>query len=296
LRVSGTLFLNRLSGVRLTPVDVAGLREEAAARGLHVVELGDDVNLRAIVRERTMRGDRVFIAAGGDGTVHHVIQALVNTDAILGVVPTGTYNHFARDLGIPIGWRAALDVALTGETRQIDTGRINDRFFVNNVTLGLYPKFVAHREEKGRDYPRWKARLFAAYITLRNYPHVILNVESDHERHEVIRTHMFMVSNNGYDLSRIGVEAPRDRLNEGRVSVYWLPHIPRWQLTRFIARYLAGRVRETPGFRSYRTMRMRVQSTKSKLEVGIDGELFELPTPLAITIVPQSLNVRVPRV
>lgn len=293
--MKGTLFLNRSSGVRLTPVDAAALRDAASERGLQIVEIEGDVDVRSLIREGVRRGERVFIAAGGDGTVHHVMQALVNTDAILGVIPIGTYNHFARDLGLPLGWRAALDVALGGATRQIDTGRINDRFFVNNVTLGMYTRFVAHREEKGRDYPRWKARLYAAYVTLRKYPHVNLIVESDHQRHEVIRTHVFMVSNNSYDLSRIGIEAPRDRLNEGRVSVYWLPHIPRWQLTRFIARYLAGRVRETPGFRSYRTSATRVQSSHAKLDVGIDGELFELATPLAITIVPQSLNVRVPR-
>lgn len=288
------MFLNRSSGVRLPPVDAEALREAAHERGLQIVDVERDVDIAGVIRERVLRGEKLFIAAGGDGTVHHVVQALVHTDAILGVIPTGTYNHFARDLGVPLGWRAALDVACDGATRQIDTARINDRFFVNNVSMGLYTRFVAHREEKGRDYPRWKARLYAAYITLRKYPHVTLTVESDHH-HEVIRTHVFMVSNNTYDLSRIGVEAPRGRMTEGRVSVYWLDHIPRLQLTKFVARYLAGRVRQTPGFRSFRTMRMRVHASRSTLEVGIDGELFELSTPLVITAVPQSLLVRVPR-
>lgn len=293
--VKGTLFLNRSSGARLPPLDGEGLREAAAERGLNVVDLDGEVDISHVIRERVRYGERLFIAAGGDGTVNHVIQALVNTEAVLGVIPSGTYNHFARDLGIPLDWRAALEVACNGATRQIDTGRINDRFFVNNVSLGLYTRFVAHREEKGRDYPRWKARLYAAYVTLRKYPHVNLTVETEH-RHEVIRTHVFMVSNNGYDLSRIGVEAPRDRMTEGRVSVYWLPHIPRWQMMRFVARYLAGRMRETPGFRSFRTMRMRVQASRETLDVGVDGELFEMATPLVITAVPQSLNVKVPRV
>jgi diacylglycerol kinase family enzyme len=294
LPVKGTLFLNRSSGVGLTPVDAESLREAATSRGLTVVPLEGEVDVSAIVRERIRYGDRLFIAAGGDGTVHHVMQAVVNTDAVLGVIPNGTYNHFARDLGIPLGWRAAFDVACDGATRQVDTSRINDRFFVNNVSLGLYTRFVKHREEKGRDYPRWKARLYAAYVTLRNYPHVNLTVETEH-RHEVIRTHVFMVSNNSYDLSRIGVEAPRDRLTEGRMSVYWLPHVARLQMTRFVARYLAGRVRETPGFRSFRTIRMRVQSARETLDVGIDGELFKMQPPLVITAVPQSLLVRVPR-
>jgi len=213
--------------------------------------------------------------------------------AFLAKVPIGTYNHFAKDLGIPLDWNAALDVALRGESRQIDVARVNDRFFVNNVSMGLYPELVARREERGRDYPRWKARLYAAYITLRTYPHVTFTVETEHHQ-EVIRTHVFMVSNNSYDLSRMGIEAPRSRMTDGRLSVYWLPHLPRIALMKFVAHYLAGRVHEAPGFRSFRTLRMKVQSRKS-LHVGLDGELFEMATPMVITIVPQSLLVRIPR-
>ena len=91
-------------------------------------------------------GTDLFIAAGGDGTINHVVQALVNTDARLGVLPMGTYNHFAKDLGIPLGWRAALDVALTGVTRQIDAERVNERFFFNYVSMCLYPELVSRRE------------------------------------------------------------------------------------------------------------------------------------------------------
>ncbi len=268
------------------------MEHAAEEAGLEIVTIGDDC--ARDVRERMARGVKLFIAAGGDGTVHHVMQALVNSDAELGVIPLGTYNHFARDLGIPLDWREALDVALSGSRTQVDTARINDRFFVNNVSIGLYPELVARREERGRDYPRWKARLYAIYMTLRKYPHVTLNVESEH-RHLSVRTHLFMVSNNHYDLDGIGVEAFRANLNEGRIAVYWLPRTSRLRLMRYVARYLAGRVRETPGFRSFRTTRLRMQTRHDHLEVGVDGELFTMNSPLVITSVPQSLVVRVPR-
>jgi diacylglycerol kinase family enzyme len=114
-------------------------------------------------------------------------------------------------------------------------------------------------------------------------------------RSEHIRTHVFMVSNNSYDLGRVGIEAPRDTLTGGRLSVYWLPHTSRLSLMRYVARYLAGRVRTIPGFRSFRTTTLRVQSTHAHLKMGIDGELFTLASPLSISIEPQSLRVRVPR-
>lgn len=290
-----TLFLNRSSGAKLPPAEVEALSEAARAEGVEVIELSRDVDCRQIIRDRGCRGTNLFIAAGGDGTVHHVIQAVVRSGSDFAVIPTGTYNHFARDAGIPLDWREALEVALKGERRQVDTARINDRYFVNNVSIGLYPEAVALREARGRDYPRWKARLFAIAATIREYPHVSLAVEADDDRHEVLRTHVFMVSNNSYDLERVGIEAPRERLSEGRLSVYWLPHVSRWTLTRYLSRYLAGRVRTIPGFRSFRSLRMRVQSPRRTLKVGVDGEVFTMQMPLVITTVPQSLIVRVPR-
>lgn len=288
--VKGTLFLNRNSGPK---ADAAALTDAARDAGLEIVELSAEVDCLQEVRSRLARGVRLFIAAGGDGTVHHVVQALINTDGVLAVIPNGTYNHFARDLEIPLTWEEALEVALNGQTHSVDAGRINDRFFVNNVSLGLYPEMVARREERGRDYARWKARIYAFYGTLRKYKHVTLALETE-GRSELIRTHVFMVSNNSYDLERYGVEAPRDTLTGGALSVYWLPHTSRWRLMRYIARYLAGRVRTIPGFRSFRTTSLRVQSTHAHLRVGIDGELFTLALPLTITTVPESLRVRIP--
>ncbi|HEX6159603.1 MAG TPA: diacylglycerol kinase family protein [Thermoanaerobaculia bacterium] len=288
----GTLFLNRSSGVKLPPDEVEELREAACARKLEVIELSRDVNVPATIREHRNRGVKLFIAAGGDGTVHHVLQGLVHTEAALGVLPIGTYNHFARDLELPLDWREALRTACEGQTIQIDTARANERYFVNNLSLGLYPELVARREERGRDYPRWKARLYAFYWTARKYPHVTLTMESE-SRQELVRTSVFLVSNGAYDLTRIGIDAPRETLMEGKMSVYWLPRIARWELTRFIARFLAGRVRGTPGFRSYQTQRLRVTSRHTLLKVGMDGELFIMQTPIALTIAPASLLVRV---
>ena len=290
----GTMFFNPSSGAKLAAAEKEALAAAARDAGIEVVPIVPGLDITSTIRERMRQGRKLFVAAGGDGTVNHVLQPLVHSDAVLAVIPVGTYNHFAKDLGVPLPWREALEVAVTGETRQIDAARLNDRFFVNNVSLGLYPELVARREERGRDYPRWKARIWGAYMTFRKYPHVSMTLESEHH-HEVVRTHVFMVSNNTYDLSRIGIEAPRTMLTEGRMSVYWLPHLPRIALMKFVAHYLAGRVRTTPGFRSFRTSQLKVQSARPTLPLGIDGELFTMKTPLVLTSVPQSLLVKVGR-
>ena len=292
--IRGTLLFNPSSGVRLPAEEVADLHTAARDSDLEVVRCGPGVDVVKVVRERMLTGRRLFVAAGGDGTISSVMQPLVNSDATLGVIPLGTYNHFARDLGLPLDWREALNVALTGATRQVDAGRVNERFFVNNISIGLYPELVANREEHGRDYPRWKARLYAAYATLRKYPYVSLGIETEY-LHEIVRTHVFVISNNSYDLSRIGVEAQRLTLEEGRLSVYWLPRQPRIALMRFLAHYLAGRVTHAPGFRSFRTTQLKVQSARHRLHLGVDGEVRIMTPPLVITIVPRALLVKVPR-
>lgn len=288
------MFFNPSSGLKMPEAEKQELEQAAGEAGLEVVRVRRELDCAALIRTRFQEGIRLFVAAGGDGTINTVIQPLVNTDAILGVIPVGTYNHFAKDLGIPLPWREALDVITSGATKPIDAARINERFFVNNVSMGLYPELVARREEKGRDYPRWKARIYAAFATLRKYPHIAVTLESEHHQ-EVVRTHVLMISNNTYDLSRLGIEAPRLALEEGRLSVYWLPHVPRLALTSFVAHYLAGRVHTAPGFRSFRTSRIKVQSRKKLFQVGVDGEVVTLATPLVVTIVPQSLSVKVPR-
>jgi diacylglycerol kinase family enzyme len=288
------MFFNPSSGLKMPASELNALQQGAVDAGLEVVPVARDLDSGALIRQRMQEGVRLFVAAGGDGTINTVIQPLVNTDAIFGVIPVGTYNHFAKDLGIPLAWRDALDVIISGAIKPIDTARVNERFFVNNVSMGLYPDLVARREEKGRDYPRWKARLLAAFATLRKYPYIAVTLDSEHH-HEVIRTHVLMISNNSYDLSRLGIEAPRLALEEGRLSVYWLPHVPRLALTSFVAHYLAGRVHAAPGFRSFRTSRVRVQSTKQHFHVGVDGEVVTMENPLVITTVPQALSVKVPR-
>lgn len=288
------MLLNPSSGAKLPPEEIAALEAAAGDAGLDVVRLGRGIDCGAVIREHVQAGRRLVVAAGGDGTVNAAIQPIVNTDAILGVIPVGTYNHFAKDLGIPLAWREALEVIRNGATKQIDAARANERFFVNNISLGLYPELVAKRESKGRDYPRWKARLFAAFSTLQAFPHVAVTLESEHH-HEVVRTHVLMISNNRYDLSRIGIEAPREGLEAGRLSVYWLPHVPRVKLMSFVAHYLAGRVHSTPGFRSFQTARLKIQTRHGQIDAGIDGEVAPLTLPLVVTIVPKSLLVRVPR-
>lgn len=289
--MSGLLFLNPRAGT-FTTGDESSLRTAAYENGLRVVEVRPGVDVRAVVREALSAGLRTFVVAGGDGSIHHVAQALVGTEGILGIVPVGSVNHLARDLDLPVGdWPAAFEIAVRGSVRQIDVGRINSQYFLNSVMLGIYPAISEFRERFRSMHSRWRAYLKAIRMAMHHFPHVTLVVEYD-GRVETLRTQMFVVSVNAYDLSQTGVVSPKTTFNDGRLAVYSLSFMSRVQFVGVVAKYLRGRMSDVPGFRSLRTTHVRLDTGKRRLRVAIDGELVDFDTPLQIAAVPSSLLVR----
>ncbi|HEU4888248.1 MAG TPA: diacylglycerol kinase family protein [Thermoanaerobaculia bacterium] len=290
---TGILFLNPRAGT-FTTGDESSLRTVASENDLRVVEVRPDIDVRAVVREALEAGLRTFVVAGGDGSIHHVAQALVGTEGVLGIVPVGSVNHLARDLELPVGdWPAAFEIAVRGSVRQIDVGRINSQYFLNSVMLGIYPAISEFRDRFRSLHSRWRAYVKAIRMAMHHFPHVTLVIEYE-GRVETLRTQMFVVSVNAYDLTQTGVISPKTTFNDGRLAVYSLSFMSRLQFVGVVAKYLRGRMSDVPGFRSLRTTNLRLDTGKRRLRVAIDGELVELETPLQITAVPASLLVRGP--
>lgn len=291
-KIVGVLFLNPRAGS--VGDEGPGMRELAKEHGLRVVEVVPNVDLRAVVRDSLEAGLRTFVVAGGDGSIHHVAQALVGTEGILGIVPVGTVNHFARDLELPIeDWRASFDIAVRGAVRQIDVGRVNGRYFMNSIMVGLYPTVSEYRERFRSMHSRWRAYMKAARLAMRHFPHVNLIVELD-GRVEKLRTQMFVVAVNAYDLTATGLVSPKTTFNDGRLAVYSLSFMSRFQFMQAAAKYLRGKIMEVEGFRRVRTQQLRVDTGRRRLRVALDGELVDMETPLQIVSVPASLLVRAP--
>ncbi len=289
----GILFLNPRAGTFSTG-DESSLRTLAEEHGLRVLDVRPELDLRKVVREALAAGMRTFVVAGGDGSVHHVAQPLVGTEGVLGVVPVGSVNHLARDLEVPLGdWRAAFEIAIKGEVRQIDVGRANGQYFINSIMLGIYPTVSAFRERFRSINNRWVAYFKAARLALHHFPHVTLVVELE-GRVETFRTQMFVVAVNAYDLSTVGMVAPKTTLHDGRLSIYSLSFMNRPQFIRAAAKYFRGKIGDVTGFRSVRTAQLRVDTGRGRLRVSLDGELTEMQTPLQIAAVPSSLLVRAP--
>lgn len=277
-----------------TTTDESELRTMAYERGLRVVEITPGLDIRQIVKESLAAGLRSFVVGGGDGSIHHVAQALIGTEGELGILPIGTVNHLARDLQLPLEWREALDVAVGGQLRQIDTGRINGRYFLNSVMVGIYPTISEYRERFRSTHHKWRAYAMAMRLALRKYPHVTLVVDVE-GKSDTIRTQLFVVSINSYDLTQSGVVSLKTSLDDGRLTVYSLAFMSRMQFVKTAAMYMRGRIQEVDGFRRVRTQTLRIDFAHQKIRVSVDGELMEMQSPLQIAAVPSSLLVRAPQ-
>ena len=288
----GTLFLNPRSGIADAERATA-IRQAATERDLETIEVKPGVDIPALVRERLKAGVELFIAAGGDGTIHSVAQAIVGTHARMAIIPAGTINHLAKDLDIPLDWKPALDLAVSGDVKQIDVGEVNGVYFTNILLLGVYPDMVRERERLRHWYGKSRAYLRAIYKAIRRFHFVTIMVETP-QKSQVIRTPVFAVAVNRYEFDSPGIVAPKASFEEGQLAVYWLPEGGRAAVTKTILKFVGGRLQLGRDLKNLYTTEVTVQSRHPRLRLGMNGELVTMETPLQIRIVPRGLGIVVP--
>ncbi|MEO7240879.1 MAG: diacylglycerol kinase family protein, partial [Sphingomicrobium sp.] len=196
------------------------IRDSLAAAGidaeLELIE-GQDIAERAAAIAK--RGDQLLIVGGGDGSQSAAAGALAGTDTALGILPLGTLNHLARDLGIPAELDGAAAVIATGHRRRIDVAELNGRVFINNSAIGLYPLMVLDRETQQKRLGRSKrlALLVASARTLLRFHHQRLALTAA-EGQASVDTPLLFVGNNDYRIA-FPAAGQRDRLDDGALCV-----------------------------------------------------------------------------
>jgi diacylglycerol kinase family enzyme len=268
----------------------AALSRHGIAAELWCAEDGPAIG--ALVERAVASGDDTIVAAGGDGTINAVASAVVDRPIRLGVLPFGTLNHFAKDAGIPVALDPAVQLLVKGQEHQVDVGEVNGRIFLNNSSLGLYPRIVRHRAEQQERLGRgkWPAFTWALLSVLRICPSLRLHLDADGER-TVTRTPFLFVGNNAYrmDIIRIGA---RDRLDGGALSVYYARNYGRWGVVSLALRSLLGRVTQAENFESRAVHELLVDAAhERKIDVSTDGEVRRMELPLRYRTRPRALRV-----
>jgi diacylglycerol kinase family enzyme len=243
---------------------------------------------------RAARGDAErIVAGGGDGTLNAVAAAIIAADKALGVLPFGTLNHFAKDLGIPLDLESAVGAIVAGHEIRVDVGEVNGHIFLNNASLGLYPRVVRERERQQRlGWSKGPAAVWAAFAVLRRHPFLDIRLNVGGQS-LTGRTPFLFVGNNEYAMERLTIGS-RASLDKGRLSVYATSRLGRWGLLRLALRALAGGLRQERDLLAFATTDLLVETRRSRVRMALDGEVIVLRPPLHYAIRPRALRVLAP--
>lgn len=242
---------------------------------------------------------KILAAAGGDGTLNAVASAVVHTRNTLGVIPAGTLNHLARDLSIPLAAEAAATTMLNGREIKIDVGQVNQRVFLNNSVIGLFPFYRAACDAYERcglslnRLTRFFAGLRSLVRTLWRLPQHRLQLTFDNGRSIWIRTAFVLIANNEHELERWNI-GHRESLRDGHLWIYILKRSTRWSILRNAFQFLFQRFSRHEAFHIVKSRTVRIDSPSPHLRIGIDGEVARLPTPLEYRSLPRALRVIAP--
>jgi diacylglycerol kinase family enzyme len=296
----GVLLNARGGTLRTTDIaaEQARLAELFAVRGLEAeVEAvdGDAITERAReALERAKRGElAAIVVGGGDGTLSAVAGVLAGTGVPLGILPLGTLNHFAKDLGVPIELEAAVNVVAGGKRRRVDVAEVNGRVFVNNSSVGIYPHMVLERERRQSEgWSKWPAMAIAFLRMMRRFPRRKLLICSEGDV-EPCRTPCLFVGNNAYGtgLTTLGTRA---RLDGGELCLYVARHGGPLGFARLAFLAALGRLDEEREFDTRRLSAAEIRSRTSRLLVARDGEVEAMRPPLRYRIRPGALDVFAP--
>ena len=254
---------------------------------------GEQDDVLTLARDAVNAGAEIVVAAGGDGTVNAVASAVAGTRAAMGLLPLGTLNHFAKDLGIPTERGEAIDVLAQGGTARVDVAEVNGRIFVNNSGVGLYPTIVRLREQRQQHgWRKWPAFAVATITALARYRKLHVRVSANGQA-LARTTPIVFVGNNRY--ATVGPKlGTRERLDRGELSLV-IPHPHRpLRLLWYAVLALLGRRFERDDVDVIHAPALRIESRHEHLRVSIDGEVATLPAPLEYRVRPRALRVLVP--
>ena len=296
-RAPALVVLNARSGAGGGGERAQQLRELFAAAHLPaevlLAESGEE--LVAGTQRALAAGTRLVVAAGGDGTQSAVASCLAGTDAVQGVLPMGTLNHFAKDLNLPLEVDAAIDVLAQGHVVAIDVGEVNGRIFINNSSIGLYPDIVLDREQQRKRLGRgkWQAMLAASLDALRRFHVMSLQLEVDGK---LLRRHspFVFIGNNEYRMEGFEIGA-RAGLTDGRLSLYTTQRTGRWGLFLLAWRALFHRLHQAQDFDMLGARQVLIRTRRPRIRVATDGEVVKMDTPLHYKIRTGALRVVVPQ-
>ncbi|HWA19464.1 MAG TPA: diacylglycerol kinase family protein [Devosia sp.] len=288
------VILNPNAGTVLAlGLTAATLAEKFARAGLHFdIDDDDDKPLEQRIAAALQGPADTIVAAGGDGTVTAIAEALIGTDKTLAVLPLGTMNALGRDLGMPLDVDGAISALASLEPQRIDVGSVNGRLFLHNVLIGVIPSIAVAREAVRHEQSTGAWISFFRFMLRRlaRARRIAVAIEPEEGQHRIARLQAIAVANNSYD-QRVGGFMTRKRINRGHLTLYMVSSLGVGDVLRLTLEMFAGRWRDDEVINFEHMRKVTLRTKKPSLLVTVDGEVMTLETPLNFEIRPLALSV-----
>ncbi len=269
-------------------LDLAGRRGE-----LIFCEPGELDRVAKDAAGRAINSRTALVAVGGDGTINALAQAAHAAGSAMGVIPQGTFNYFARTHGIPSDPAAATSMLCMAQPTPVQVAAINDRVFLVNASLGLYPELLEDRETYKSRFGRSRLVAFgAAFATLlRAQRRLRLHVELGSTVRDV-RTLTLFVGNNRLQLEQIGVQSTLP-MPAGRITAVMLRPIGTLAMIRLMLHGAMGTLGEAESVEHFDFNHMVVKPSlahgRRGVKVAFDGEVTRMRAPLQFRVMQEPL-------
>ncbi|MDT8392326.1 MAG: diacylglycerol kinase family lipid kinase [Bacteroidales bacterium] len=244
---------------------------------------------REITAEGLRAGVKYFLAAGGDGTVNEVASVLSGTDAVMGILPSGSGNGLAHHLGIPVSMDEALKLFNRQHISRIDTCQVNNRFFVSIAGIGFDARVARQfAQNRRRGFITYAQLVFREYFNYRPKKYLLFFDGRE------IRTRAFFISfANSGQFGYNTMIAPEASITDGLIDVCIVQKPPLSAFPGIFRLVLKHRINRSRYLTTYQAARIYVKRNKGKT-VNIDGEAVRMGKELNIQLIPANLNVVVP--
>ena len=276
-----------------TQAQIAGVfQSQNIAIRILVARHGGEI--AALAQEAARSDSEIIVAAGGDGTIDAIAAALTGTGKILGVLPLGTFNLFAKRLNIPLELTPAVQIILNGRTAEINVGEVNGRTFLSRSSVGLYPLALRHREKMFRRFGRSRLiALLSGATALMRWGNVMTIRLTTACGERLFRTRFVFVCNNPEELDYFRLRG-RECIDGHSLAIYLPKPLSPTGILRLGFRMLRRRAEETHDFEMVCAREARLEIEPSLVPVSLDGEVEMMQAPLQYRLRVGALRVRVP--
>lgn len=294
------IILNPKSGKKETkpaPLDLCAMMRDAFGANCDIKEVSKTASPTELAKEAIREGYKTVVAAGGDGTIAGVANALMDTDVAMGVLPMGTFNYFSRGLGLPEDIPGAIETLGKSEPVPMHVGCVNGEIFLNNASLGVYPSILRERETL---YKKWGRSRITAYwsvlsglMGLKRPYDLTITVDGNTTIHK--KTALAFVANSAYQLEAFSLDGA-DAVRKGSFAVY-LTNATNWrQLIAHAMNLFRNTTEMGREFELLVGKDIKIEVARKKnMWIARDGEKERMSAPFVFDLRENALNVMVPR-